>query len=256
MNPVCFHIGPKPIYWYGVMTAVGFLAAVIHWNWLAHKEKKPAGYGSDLGFWVMFSGIIGARLAYILANPREYVEHPLAIFRIDQGGLIFYGGFIAAALAVIVFARLKKEPLWAVADFAVTGLPLGHAFGRIGCFLNGCCFGRPSECFLAVHYPPDTAPWAAYGGQAVFPVQLLEAFFNLLVYVMLAWFFPRRKNDGAVFAWYLLVYPVFRFAVEFFRGDERQPWLGLDVAQIVSVGLWLCGVALWWWIARRRAAQS
>ncbi|MFH0878094.1 MAG: prolipoprotein diacylglyceryl transferase family protein, partial [Lentisphaerota bacterium] len=112
MNPVCFTMGDRPIYWYGVMTACGFLATVIHWNLLGRRDHRPPGYGSDLGFWLMLTGILGARVAYVAANFGEYAANPLEILRIDKGGLVYYGGFLLASLCLYVMARLRREPLW------------------------------------------------------------------------------------------------------------------------------------------------
>ena len=235
MDPVCFHIGSRPIYWYGVLVALGFLAAVAHWNVLGKKDGRPAGFGSELGFWIMLSGILGARVAYILANLGVYIENPVEIIRLDKGGLVFYGGFIGAAVCLVFLARGRKEPLLKLADFTVTGLPVGHAIGRVGCFINGCCYGSVT-----------TAPWGVCTADAVrHPTQLYEAAFNLCVYGLLLWFFPKRKQYGQVLALYLLAYPVGRFLLEFLRGDERLRWLGLDVAQVVSLTLFAIGAILW-----------
>jgi phosphatidylglycerol:prolipoprotein diacylglycerol transferase len=245
MDPVCFHIGSRPIYWYGILVALGFLAAVANWNALGTKGGRPAGFGSELGFWIMLSGILGARAAYILANLSIYLSEPLETLRLDKGGLIFYGGFIGAVVCVVFLARAHKEPVMKLADFTVTGLPIGHAIGRVGCFINGCCYGSVT-----------TVPWGVCAQDAVrHPTQLYESAFNLLVYGILLWFFPRRKHNGQVLALYLLTYPVGRFLLEFFRGDERLHWLGFNVAQEISVGMFAIGVALWFglWAKAKKA---
>ncbi len=245
MDPVCFHIGSRPIYWYGILVALGFLAAVANWNMLGKKEGRPAGFGSELGFWIMLSGIVGARIAYILANFPVYAADPMEIVRLDKGGLIFYGGFIGAAVCLVFLARAHKEPVLKLADFTVTGLPIGHMLGRIGCFVNGCCYGSLTH-----------VPWAVCMEDGTrHPTQLYEAAFNLLVYGILLWFFPRRKQNGRVLALYLLTYPVGRFLLEFFRGDERLHWLHLDVAQEISIALFVVGAVLWF-VLRAKAGKS
>lgn len=246
MDPVCFHIGQRPIYWYGVLVAAAFLAAVAHWNWLGRKEKRPQGFGSEMGFWIMLCGIVGARIAYVAANWPIFRAEPLEIFRIDRGGLVFYGGFIGAAAALVVLARVRREPVLRLGDFAVTGLPLGHAIGRIGCFLNGCCYGSPT-----------TLPWCVYAHDACrHPTQLIESLLNLVLYGLLLRFFGWRKKDGEALALYLMIYPPGRFLVEFLRGDERLRWLGLDAAQVISVALFLTGVVLWRTVRRGRASAE
>jgi phosphatidylglycerol:prolipoprotein diacylglycerol transferase len=242
MEKIAFHIGSRPIYWYGVMVALAFLAGVVHWTALGRRERRPPGFGSDLGFWIMLSGILGARLAYVAANWADFAAAPLEIVRIDQGGLIYYGGFLGACACLAIFARRHREPLWSLADFAVTALPLAHALGRIGCFLNGCCYGSIT-----------TVAWCVpVEGACRHPVQLYEAGLNLALYFALLWYYPRRRKDGAVFALYLLTYPPIRFLLEFFRGDARQRWLLFDAAQDISLVLFAIGVLLWFGLPNRR----
>lgn len=241
MHPICFQIGSRPIYWYGVMMAAAFLAAILHWNWLARRSDKPDNYGYDLAFYLMLAGILGARINYVIANFQDFKTEPLSIIRIDQGGLIYYGGFIGAILAAIIFARVKKEHFVQLADFAITAIPLGHALGRIGCFLNGCCYGTEG-----------TTPWCCLLHDTLrHPVQLYETGWNLLVYVTITLFFLRRKLPGTVFALYLILYPCGRFILEYWRGDTRQMLHGLTTAQAFSLILILTGVSLWSWLLLR-----
>jgi phosphatidylglycerol---prolipoprotein diacylglyceryl transferase len=253
MHPVLFQIFGKEIFSYGVMAALGFLAAVLTWLWLSRREQRPEGFAPDLGFWLMASGIIGSRIAYVVANWSHYREAPLDIVRIDQGGLIFYGGLLLASAALVVFARRQRLPLWHMADFAIPGLAIGHALGRIGCFLNGCCYGRPAGDHLcAVVYPPVSEPGRLFAGIALYPVQLIEAAALLVIWAALLFAYPRRHKDGAVFALYLMLYPPCRFLLEYLRGDERQAWFVLDVAQALSLALLLIGILLFVLLPRRR----
>ena len=256
MDPVCFHIGQRPVHWYGVMMAAGFVAGLIHWMCLARREKLPAGFSSDLGFWVMLSGIAGARLAYVFANLGEYWREPWLILRVDQGGLIYYGGFAGAGVALLLFARRRGvRPLWLL-DFTLTAVPLAHAFGRIGCAINGCCYGRLTTGWLRVVYPRGTGPWwdqyhaglipaEARTTAPMFPVQWLEAGFNLLLYGVLLAVYRRGRRPGRAVLAYLCLYPLGRFLLEFLRGDARLRVAGLDVAQWSSLVL-LAGAAVFW----------
>ena len=240
MDPVCFYIGSRAVYWYGIMVALGFLACVAHLTVLGIRERRPPSFGSDLAFWMMLSGIIGARIAYVAANINYYWQDPLAIIRVDQGGLIYYGGFIGAFITGVVFARIKKLNILALADYAVTALPLGHAFGRVGCFLNGCCYGAVTS-----------VSWGVSQQEAIrHPVQLYEAFLNFVIYALLTWFYPRRKHNGEILAIYCIIYPLGRFLLEFFRGDERLGWHGLSYAKIISLGLIAVGVIIWFVVSR------
>lgn len=236
MNPVCFNIGSHPIYWYGVMMALAFLAGMLHWQWLGRRSGHDTSLASDLAFWLMAGGILGARIAYVVANLKYFMAAPQDIIRIDQGGLIFYGGFIGGLITFLVLVKWRHLKVADLADFTVTALPLGHALGRIGCFLNGCCGGAETHVSLVT------------AGLSHYPVQIYEAFFNLGVYALLTWYFLRQRGSqyGSVVALYLMTYPIGRFLLEFIRGDDRLRVIGgLDAAQIISLTLFIAGVALW-----------
>lgn len=267
MDPVCFHLGPLKVHWYGVMMALGFLLGLANWVALGRKNGRDFQYCSDLLFWVMVAGIVGARIAYVLTDIGYFVANPAKIIRIDQGGIIFYGGFLGAAAAVILFARARRENLTELLDFVVTSLPAAHAVGRIGCFINGCCFGRLWNGPAAVTYPADTLPWYVQldAGQIdryaatslpVHPVQLYEAVFNLVLYLVLVWVYRHRRANGMTLAAYLLLYPVGRFALEFLRGDDRGGALGLSTAQLVGIMLFCVGLVVLWMALRRDPARD
>lgn len=258
MHPILFHVGKWPITSFGVLMVMGFAAGFLNWLWLGRKDGRDANDISDMLFWIMMAGVIGARLAYVAADWPFFVAHPEKIVRVDEGGLIFYGGAIGALIALILMARRWKERPLKLLDFVVTSLPLGHAFGRIGCFLNGCCFGTPTHGPMGVAFPRGSLPWLYQHEQGllddsdafsipVHPVQLYEAALNVVTYMLLVLLYRKRKCDGIVFACYLLTYPTVRFFLEFLRGDEREvvPWMfGLNVAQCLSVFLFVAGLVL------------
>ena len=226
--------------------AIAFLAGMIHWSLLARKQGRPSTTAGDLALWLMLGGILGARIAYVLANLDYYLQTPREIFRIDQGGLVFYGGFIGAVAALALLAFRKGESFLSLADFSVSALPLGHVFGRIGCFMNGCCHGADVK-----------SPSLFTAGLTQYPVQLYEAAFNLAVYGFLLATTLRRDAHkiphGTLLALYLILYPAGRFLLEFLRGDERLLMGGLHVAQYTSLVLMLCGIAFWTLLLRRHA---
>ncbi len=250
MHPLAFELFGRPVYWFGVMMALAFLSAIALWNWLAPRSGRPAGYGSELGFWIMISGVVGARIAEVVTNWAHYQAQPLEIIRVDRGGLVYYGGFILACLAVIVFSRRHRDPLWSLADYGVVALPLGHAIGRIGCFINGCCYGLHSALPWSIRFPADHESH----GVPVHPTQLYEAGYNSLLFgVLLACFLRRRPPAGRVFALYLLLYPPFRFLVESIR-EEPHGAGGLTAAQLTSIPLFLAGLVLWIYLGRKAHA--
>ncbi|MDD5678168.1 MAG: prolipoprotein diacylglyceryl transferase [Kiritimatiellae bacterium] len=235
MQSVCFYIFGRPIYWYGIMIAAAFLACITHLSLLGRREGRSYAFVSDLGFLAMVSGIIGARIAYVLANLDYFNQDLTLIIRVDQGGLIYYGGFIGAALAAIIYARARRVPFRSFADFVITALPLGQAIGRIGCFLNGCCYGTPG-----------TPPWSVVvDGVERHPTPLYETIFCMAIYGILLWYYRKRPRSGRVFALYLILYPMGRFLLEFWRGDERLHWLGMNAAQELSLVLLAAGILIW-----------
>lgn len=244
MHPICFYIGSKAIYWYGVMAAAAFLAASLHWSLLAPQRGWPRSLGTDLAVWLVLGGLVGARLAYILANLPYYLAEPLEIIRVDHGGLIFYGGVFGGAVALVIFARKRRLRFLDAADFTLSGMPLAHALGRIGCLLNGCCYGKPTRL-----------PWAIWlYDQYRHPTQAYEALLNAGLYLVLLVMFRRRMPRGLVTAVYLMAYPTGRFVIEFFRGDERLRWGPLNVAQWISLLLITTGIILA--VMARRAASK
>ena len=243
---------------YGFLMAAGFAAGLLHWILLGKKRGYDRGLCTELMIWVMVSGIAGARLAYVVENIGQFLRSPALIFRLDQGGLVFYGGLAGSALAVLLFSRKYKRALVPLVDFTLTAVPLSHVFGRIGCFLNSCCFGAicgSARC--GVVFPRFSLPWhyhvregwldaQAAGSLPVYPVQLYEAGFNLIVYLTLLWIYRRQPRAGFTTAMYMVLYAVGRFVLECWRGDHaaRAGMGGLSVGQIVSLPLLIVGVVL------------
>jgi len=239
------------------MMALGFLAGVINWIVLGRTEGRNTAFCTDLMFWIMVSGIAGARIAYIAEHWAVYAADPISMLRIDEGGLIYYGGFIGAGIAIVLFARARREKLFPLFDFVITAVPLAHAFGRIGCFLNGCCFGRVTGSRLGITFPTASPVWYAHLREGllteagrlslpVHPAQIYESFFNFFLYGIIVWLYRGNNRGGRILAAYLLIYPVGRFFLETFRGDkaERFAAAGLSIGQLASLGLFLLGITL------------
>ncbi len=258
MHSELFSIGALTIHWYGVMMALGFFLGLWNWVLVGRRDGRTFNFCSDLLFWIMLSGILGARVAYVLAEWEHFSANPVEIFWIHRGGLIYYGGFIGSGIAIFLFAKHHKQKLVALLDFALTAVPLAHAMGRIGCFMNGCCYGKICELPIGVRFPAQSAVWRdhVYSGEIlrftkaslpVHPVQIYEALFNLALYAVVIWHYRSRKRNGSTIALYLLAYPVGRFFLEFFRGDDRVRWWGLSVAQVVSIFLFTVGLFFLFW---------
>jgi phosphatidylglycerol:prolipoprotein diacylglycerol transferase len=252
VHPIAFQLGSITVTWYGVMVAVGFLVGL----WTASRRALSSGIPSekvlDIGPWLIVGTVLGARALYVLSYWNEqFAGRPITeIFMVWRGGLVYYGGLIGASLAGILYARLKALPLWKLADVLAPSVALGSVFGRIGCLLNGCCYGRECDLPWAIHFPAGHQTYP----HGVHPTEEYDSLLNFLLYLLLAWLYRRKKFDGEIFAAYLIGYALFRSFVEMFRGDYPQHYLGgwATPAQLVSIGILALGVVLWFVLARFR----
>ena len=239
------------------MIALAFLAGLWTATRRARREKISAEAIGDVTLWVMIGTILGARAVYVATYWQdEFAGQPLSeIFAIWHGGLVFYGGLIGAVLAGAIYLRWKKMPLWKTADVLAPSIALGSVFGRIGCLLNGCCYGRACDLPWAIRFPPDNPLGAPT--TPVHPTEIYDALLNLGLYAFLAWLFRRKKFDGQVFATYLICYAVTRSFVELFRGDynNAHQHFGLTPAQLVSVPIFVAGLMLAAILSRRMPAK-
>lgn len=232
-----------PIHWYGVLVATGFLAGL----WTASRRGLRSGIAPekilDAGPWLILGAIIGARILYVISYWENFAQDPIPeIFMIQRGGLVFYGGLVGAIASTLLYLRLKRLSVWKFGDALAPSIALGYFFGRFGCLMNGCCWGKPTDLPWAIHFPPDHETH----GQCVHPTQIYEALLNLGLYAALAWLYRRKKFDGQIFALYMICYPLLRSFVEMFRGDYPRHYLGgwATPAQLFSLAILASGVAL------------
>jgi phosphatidylglycerol:prolipoprotein diacylglycerol transferase len=229
------------------MVALGFIAGL----WTASRRGLREGIKpeqvQDVGLWLIVGTLVGARTLYVITFWREqFADNLIEIIMIQHGGLVYYGGLIGATLAGILYARSKKLPVWKMSDVLAPSIALGYAFGRVGCLLNGCCYGRACTLPWAISYPPGNVAHAPT--TPVHPTQIYESLLSLCLYAALAWLYRRKKFDGQVFGAYLISYAILRSFVEMFRGDYPvyQHYLGgwATPAQVVSIAILLAGVGL------------
>jgi phosphatidylglycerol:prolipoprotein diacylglycerol transferase len=245
VDNVAFEIFGFQIYWYGILAAAGF---VLGFGTASRRAPRAGIKGEEvfnLAPWIIIGAIVGARLLYVISYwEQEFAGKPLIQILNMRSGLVYYGGLIGASLGTILFCRKRRIHLWRMADVMAPSIALGHAFGRMGCFMTGCCYGKPTDLPWAVHFPHEH--WTK--GMGVHPTQIYEAGLNLLFYCGLAWLFRRRRFDGQVFAVYLIGYALLRAFVEHFRGDYTQFYLRGSVTpgQAVSVVILAAGIAIWW----------
>jgi phosphatidylglycerol:prolipoprotein diacylglycerol transferase len=262
-----------PVRGYGLMLLVAAAAG----TWLSIRRGRAAGIDADtiiaLGMEIFLWGIVGARLFYVLEYHEQFfppdrnlAESLWRVLNVAAGGLVVFGSLPTAAVAAWLFARRRGLPILQLADCIAPGLLVGLAIGRIGCFLNGCCYGGPCDLPWAVRFPPESPPWldqVARGllpqpaaGQPtpwslpVHPAQLYAAIDAALLAALAIAFTPLARRDGAVFALVLTLHPISRLLLEAIRVDE-PPALGtpLSISQLVSLVLLALAAALWWWIS-------
>ncbi len=209
----------------------------------------------DIGPWLIIGSLLGARSLYVISYwESDFASRPWSeMFMIHHGGLVFYGGLIGAIISGIIFIKRRKLPLWAMGDILAPSIALGYVFGRIGCLMNGCCYGRACQLPWAISYPGghETHPPGS-AAIPVHPTQIYDSLLNLALYLGLAWLYRRKKFDGQVFATYLIGYAITRSSVEFFRGDYPHLYAGwITPAHLVSALIFAAGLALWFLLPRK-----
>ncbi|MDY6838496.1 MAG: prolipoprotein diacylglyceryl transferase [Thermodesulfobacteriota bacterium] len=253
MHPVLFHIGPFALHTYGVFVAIAFLAAMA----LALKEARRVGEDPDrlldLCFYVLIAAIVGSRILYVVIEWPTFRQDPVEIIRIWRGGLVFYGGFIAAFVTALWYVRVKGLSLWKTADILAPSIAFGQFIGRLGCFSAGCCYGKACTLPWAVVFtdPDSLAPI----GVPLHPTQLYSSLNGLLIFAVLVGLRRLQRAQGQIFWAYVLLYGVSRSIIECFRGDDRGVLLGgiISTSQMIGVAMAVIAMAMLVLLWRRNA---
>jgi phosphatidylglycerol---prolipoprotein diacylglyceryl transferase len=233
VHPEFIRLGPLDIHTYGVLVAIGFIVGLAVAAGRARCEGIDAEKVSDLGVWLIVSGMLGGKLFHIIFFWNDFVYG----WRVDglrslREGFVFYGGFVAASLTAVAYTHVKRLPFAKIADIFAPSVALGHAFGRMGCFFNGCCYGKRCNLPWAVRFPRPHV----MAGIPLHPTEIYEALGNLAIFAGLSLFYRHKSYDGQVWWLYVLSYGVLRFAVEFFRGDYTTYYFGfLTLGHLVAV---------------------
>ena len=228
MHPEICHIGSLSVRSYGVMLALSFVVGIWYVYKLSRGTQLTFSRILVLSYIMILGGVVGARLFYVLFHINEFSGHwldtinPFQSNRMGIAGLNMYGGiFVGLAMALVYMKLTGPKILWTLDLFAPT-IGLGLFFTRIGCFLNGCCFGTPTECVLGVTFPPGSMPWFIFGDMPVHPAQLYSSLSGLVLFLFLHWKLKGRRFDGEIIAWLLILEACFRFAIEYFRYYEAD----------------------------------
>jgi len=266
MYPELFHIGPIPIRSYGLALAISFLLGVYYIYRAAERDSKPFNWFLTIAYIMIFGGIIGARLAYVLLHLAEYHNNWSAVFNpfhsghFGIAGLNLYGGMLLAIAGTYAYCRIRKLPVLEVFDYFAPTIGIGIAVTRIGCFLNGCCFGTPTDLPWGVQFPVGSIPYAVYGNQPIHPAQLYSSLYGIILFVLLHYLIKRKMFNGQLVAVLFMVEAVFRFAIEYVRYYEEAMVFSLGSIQptynqIISVSLFLLGLGIYLY-RRKRAAVT
>jgi phosphatidylglycerol:prolipoprotein diacylglycerol transferase len=219
MYPILFRLDGLKIYAYGFFVALGFIFGLVLAVRRTRKEGIPFERVVDLFFYTVFSAVLGSRALFVLIHIDTYRQKPLQIFKFWEGGLVFYGGLLLAIGVTLGYMKRHRLPLWKWADLFSPSIALGLFFGRIGCFLAGCCYGKETSLPWGVVFNhPDSL---ARLNVPLHPTQLYEAAGCLALFFFLRWKEKKKGIDGQVFWLFLLLYAILRFFVETVRDDPR-----------------------------------
>lgn len=257
MHPILFSIGDWPVYTYGVLLAVAYLAGLQLAVIRARRQGVDATKVMDFGIYLIIAALVGAKLTLVVIDFDYFRTRPGEILSLVRAGGVFYGGLLAALGVGLWLVRRYQLPAWTVADLAAPGIALGHVVGRLGCLAAGCCYGRPTDLPWGITF---TDPVAAANvgtplGVALHPTQIYDAGVELVILVGLL--LTERKGRpfaGRTFWLYMLLYAISRFVIEFYRGDERGMMLGMPTSQLVSILLVPVALGMLWRLGRRARA--
>jgi phosphatidylglycerol:prolipoprotein diacylglycerol transferase len=255
MHPVLFEFEGFTLYSYGLLLAGAYLLGLQFALVRARRRGLPAQRVMDLGIWIIISALIGAKLMLLVVDFRQFTRTPADLLALARSGGVFYGGLIAAVAVALLFLRRHRLPLWTTTDVFAPAIALGHAVGRLGCLMAGCCFGRPASVPWAITFtnPEAAANVGTPLGIPLHPTQLYEAGAELLILLfLLAWERRGHPFPGRTFWTYMLLYGVSRFIIEFYRGDSRGMVFGaLSTSQFVSVLLVPLSLVMLFILSRR-----
>lgn len=235
MHPVILRAGPVIVYSYGLFVALGFLVTAF----LSSREARRVGISSqlitDLLLVCLVSGIAGARALHVILNPFYYLDRPIEIFMLNRGGLAFQGGLIAALVAGLFYLKRQNLSYRRAGDILAQYIPLGQALGRIGCLLNGCCYGKFATGAVMFYLPGHLFPRH--------PTQIYYAVFHVFTFFLLRLIAMRMPRPGTCFFLYFIMDSIGRLGIDFFRGDLDRVFSGLTVSQYISAAILIAASA-------------
>lgn len=241
MRPVLFKLFTRPIYGYGTMIAIGILVALLL---LSSRVKNNNKYNEDdifnMCLIAIISGILGGKLLYIITEIRSIIADPSLLQNVGSG-FVIYGSIIGGAISIFFYCKRKKWDTLDTFDLIIPSIPLAQGFGRIGCLLAGCCYGRPTELPIGIVF--NNSPFAP-SGIHLHPTQIYSSIFDFLLAIFLVWYDKRKNKKGNTLALYIIIYSIGRIIVEVFRGDPRGVVSMLSTSQFISIFTLIFGIGL------------
>jgi len=260
--PEIVKFGPIAIRSYGLLLSFSVLLGVYYVYRIGKKYGRNFDQLFTVAYILVFGGILGARLFYVLFHIDEFrgrwldTVNPFGTDQIGIAGLNLYGGVVTAVILAFIYLRRRKMPVLDTFDIFAPTVGLGLMFTRIGCFLNGCCFGTPTDLPWGVVFPEGSIPWYTFGTQHLHPSQLYSSLYGLILFLILHWRLKRKAFDGQVVGLLFMIEAVFRYAIEYIRYYEDAMHIDLwgmhpTYNHLISIALFLLGLGIYLWGAKK-----
>jgi len=256
MYPEVFKIGPLAVRSYGVLLIFSVFMGIYYIYRMCKKYNYDFNQLLTVAYIMVFGGIAGARLFYVLFHLDEFsgrwlnTINPFGADQFGIAGLNLYGGVVVAVIGSFLYLRLKKMPVLEIFDIFAPTVGIGLIFTRIGCFLNGCCFGTPTDLPWGVVFPEGSMPYFVFGSVPIHPSQLYSSLYGLILFVFLHWRLKHKSFDGQIIALLFMIEAVFRYAIEYVRYYEEAMhihFLGMEPTynHLISISLFLLGLVIY-----------
>ena len=250
MHPLLFEINlgflKIPLHSYGFLIAIGFLCGIATVRKLSVLSKMNPDVNADLAFWLLIYGFLGARVLFVITRLDFFIQNPFEIFKVWEGGLVFFGGLIAATIYAVFYFRKHKLNVWKMIDVLSPGLVVSHAFGRIGCLAAGCCYGSPTQKPWGIRLNSNLVD-EIVRGVPLHPTQIYESLSLFILYGGMLYVFRHKKFDGQVGLTYFILYPIIRSIIEIYRGDSIRGFVIdgiLSTSQFISILVFIVALSV------------
>ena len=247
-----FSIGKFTLHGYGLMIALGFLAALIYGTYQCKKKGLDDDFFYNLAIFVLIFGWMGGKIMFIIVEFKQFLQSPLAV--LGSEGFVVYGGIISGLITIYIYCKIKKKDFLTYIDVMVAAVAINQCFGRIGCFLAGCCYGRQTDSWIGVVFPEGCM---APAGIKLLPTQLFSAGGDLLMFVILVLILNSKKYiKGLPVTFYLTGYAIGRTIIECFRSDARGSVGALSTSQFISIFTGVAGVVAMWFVFKNNKVDE